>query len=87
MVRDGRPDLVLLDLHLPDLSGEEVLRTLGADSATRRVPKIVMTADATPGLARLLTAAGATGLVTKPLDIKQVLQLIDELLNGQRETE
>jgi len=82
-VQERRPDLVLLDLHLPDISGEDVLRGIWSDPETRKVPTIVMTADATPGLTRRLKAAGAAACVTKPLDIKQVLQLIDAFLNGQ----
>ena len=77
-----RPQLVLLDLHLPDMPGEEVLRNLFENPATRDVPVVVVTADATPGLTRRLQAAGAKALLTKPLDIKRVLQLIDEQLKG-----
>ncbi len=81
MVRTLCPDLLLLDVHLPDISGEEVLRELWADPAARRIPKIVMTADASPGLSRALKAAGATDCVTKPLDIRHVLARVDELLS------
>jgi CheY-like chemotaxis protein len=68
------------------MSGEDVLRALWADPATRRVPMIVMTADATPGLSSALKAAGATACVTKPLDIKHILQLIDDLLTRNPKT-
>jgi CheY-like chemotaxis protein len=43
----------------------------------------VMTADATPGLARRLKAAGATAYLTKPLDVAEVLQIVDSLLNAR----
>jgi signal transduction histidine kinase len=75
-------DLVLLDLHLPDMPGEEVLRHLFENPATRGVPVVVVTADATPGLTRRLQAAGATAFLTKPLDIRRVLHLIDEVLGA-----
>jgi signal transduction histidine kinase/CheY-like chemotaxis protein len=83
MVRERHPDLVLLDMHLPGMSGEEVLRDLWSDPATRSLPVVVMTADATPGLARRLKAAGATAYLTKPLDVAEVLQIVDSLLNAR----
>jgi CheY-like chemotaxis protein/anti-sigma regulatory factor (Ser/Thr protein kinase) len=83
MVRERHPDLVLLDMHLPGMSGEDVLRDLWSDPTTRSLPVVVMTADATPGLARRLKAAGATGYLTKPLNVKEVLQLVDDLLNAR----
>lgn len=79
-VRTRRPDLVLLDLHLPDLPGEEVLRRLWEDPATRTIPVAVLSADATPGQRRRLLAAGAVNYLTKPFDIAEVLQLIDRTL-------
>ena len=64
-----------------------MLRRLWSDPGSRRVPTIMMTADATPGLMRHLVAAGATACVTKPLDVKQVLELFDTLLAGRRESD
>jgi CheY-like chemotaxis protein len=84
--RDATPDLILLDLHLPDTSGDDVLRILWEDPATRDIPTIVLTADATPGLARRLKAAGARDTLTKPLDIRQVLDVVDGVLTGSQET-
>jgi CheY-like chemotaxis protein len=80
IVRSRRPDLVLLDMHLPDMTGDEVIERLSADPATRHVPIAVVTADATPGLVRRVKEAGAARCLTKPLDIKEVLQVIDDLL-------
>jgi PAS domain S-box-containing protein len=85
LVRGRTPDIVLLDMHLPDMSGEDVLRRLWEDPVSRRVPIVVLTADGTPGLNRRLRAAGATACLTKPLDINQVLQLMDELLASRAE--
>jgi CheY-like chemotaxis protein len=47
LAREHRPDLILLDLHLPDISGEDVLRELGSDPRTEDVPVLVISADAT----------------------------------------
>jgi PAS domain S-box-containing protein len=80
LARTHRPDLILLDLHLPDLPGEEVLRRLWEDSGTRAIPVAVLSADATPAQTRRLIAAGATAYLTKPINIGEVLQLLDEKL-------
>jgi CheY-like chemotaxis protein len=74
------PDLILLDLHLPDTHGEEVLRRLGADSRTRNIPVAVLSADATQIENRRLLAAGAIAYLTKPLDMLRLLELLDERL-------
>ena len=75
-----KPDLIFLDLHLPDTPGEEVLRRLWADTRTREIPVAVLSADATLSQSRRLLAAGATAYLTKPLDVTRLLALIDERL-------
>jgi CheY-like chemotaxis protein len=80
LVRADPPDLILLDLHLPDMHGEEVLRRLWEDARTRAIPVAVLSADATPTQTSRLLAAGATAYLTKPIDVSQVLQLLDEKL-------
>lgn len=71
-----KPDLVLLDLHLPDMDGDEVLRRLQADERTRDIPVLVLSADATPSQIDRLRAAGAADYVTKPLDIRSFLKSV-----------
>jgi PAS domain S-box-containing protein len=75
-----RPDLILLDLHLPDLPGEEVLRRLWSNPATRSLPVAVLSADATPAQRHRLLASGAVAYLTKPLNIASLLELIDQRL-------
>ena len=75
-----RPDLILLDVHLPDLRGDEVLRLLREDPRTRDIPVVVVSADATEGQIRRLLEAGAHAYLTKPLDVDQLLETIDNLL-------
>ena len=79
---EHHPDLILLDLHLPDLSGEEVLRRLAADERTRDTPVVVVSADATPGTVARLTKAGAAAYLTKPLDVGDFLATLDRCLKG-----
>jgi CheY-like chemotaxis protein len=81
-----RPDLIFLDLHLPDLSGEEVLNRLWQDEELRGIPVAVLTADATAEQSRRLKASGAIAYITKPLEIREVLRLIDDRLRRHRDT-
>jgi protein-histidine pros-kinase len=81
-----KPDLVLLDLHLPDLSGHKVLQAIRARAATRHTPVVVLTADASTGLAHRLRDAGATGYLTKPLDIDGVLGFLDDVTRAKAES-
>jgi PAS domain S-box-containing protein len=74
-----QPDLVLLDLHLPDMPGTEVLQRLRANEQTAGVPVVVLTADARPGLAKRLLGQGARAFLTKPLKVRDLLGIIDEL--------
>jgi PAS domain S-box-containing protein len=74
---DERPDLVLLDLHLPDMSGETVLTRLLDLPTMDGVRVVVLTADATPGLDHRLKALGADAVLTKPVDVAEVLAWID----------
>ncbi|HWO72002.1 MAG TPA: ATP-binding protein [Dehalococcoidia bacterium] len=80
LARQHKPDLILLDLHLPDIPGVEVLERLRSDPATKFIPVIVTSADATPGQIARLRAAGADDYVTKPLDIPKFTQVVRERL-------
>jgi signal transduction histidine kinase len=78
LAAEHHPDLILLDLHLPDIPGEEVLRRLGADERTRNIPVVVITADASAGTSQRLLATGARALLTKPVSVPLFLSAIDE---------
>jgi CheY-like chemotaxis protein len=80
LARKHSPDLVLLDLHLPDLPGWQVLGQLKADSATRDIPVIVISADATAPQIKRLLSSGARAYLTKPLDIPEFFRVIEEAL-------
>src|SRR5215211_6546281 len=79
------PDLVLLDLHLPDMPGQEVLRRLRAEPRTAEVPVVILSADARPTLVDQLLAQGARAFLTKPLDVKELLELLDAVA-GERDS-
>jgi PAS domain S-box-containing protein len=84
MAREHRPNLILLDLHLPDLPGEEVLQRLSRDPELRDIPVAVLSADAMPSHPPRLKGAGAIAYLTKPLEITLVLKLVDETLTVPR---
>jgi CheY-like chemotaxis protein len=84
LARQHRPDLILLDLHLPDLPGNEVFNRLGADPATQSIPVVISSADATPGEAGRLLDAGAAAYLTKPIDLLQLFALVEQVRNGER---
>jgi signal transduction histidine kinase len=77
------PDLILLDLQLPDIMGHEVLRQLQEAAQTRDIPVVIVSADATaPQIERLLVA-GARAYLTKPLNVTQLLGVVDEMLKDE----
>ena len=75
-----RPQLILLDLDLPDMHGIEVLRRLQSRPATAQTPVIVISADATPSQIERMLAAGARNYLTKPFEIRRFLFMLDEVL-------
>jgi PAS domain S-box-containing protein len=80
LAREHRPDLILLDLHLPDMDGAAVLARLRSDPATSDIPVVILTADATKSQARDLLAAGAAAYRTKPIGVTELLDLVDTFI-------
>jgi len=81
-VRADPPDLILLDMHLPDASGEDVLTALQTDPRLARIPVVVVSADATNGRAETMQQRGVQAYLTKPIVISETLRVIDRLLAG-----
>src|SRR6266498_3173972 len=84
LARQNRPNLILLDLHLGEGDGAEALRQLKQDEQTAEIPVVVVSADATSGQDERLKSIGAHAFLTKPLDVRQFVHLVDELL-GEKE--
>ena len=82
VAREHRPALLLLDLRLPDMSGEDVLGAVLADPILRSTPVVILTAVAEPASIERVLALGARAYVTKPLDIVQFLTVVDSCLGG-----
>ena len=81
-----QPDLIFLDLNLPDISGHEVLTRLQQSAITRDIPVVVVSADATPSQVERLLTAGAREYLTKPLNIGLFLHVLDETLSQKGKT-
>ena len=84
LARERRPDVVLLDLHLPDITGEEVLQELISDRKTADIPVIVVSATASRGRVHRLRQRGARDYLTKPIDLAQLLDAVNAALNEPR---
>ena len=80
MAKELRPDLVLLDLQMPDLPGDQVLQALKSDAATREIPVVMVSGDVNPAQTKKLLALGAEAYLTKPLNVGEFLTFIDEKL-------
>jgi len=78
--RTVQPDLILLDLHLPEIDGEVVLQRLREDPLTRDIPVVVLSADATPSRIERLVREGVFAYLTKPLDIAGFVATIHDAL-------
>jgi signal transduction histidine kinase len=82
MIERLRPDLVLVDLHLPDGSGLDVARWMQASPALRGVPVVAVSADSTQAQRDAATVAGVRAYLAKPVHLDEALRLIDMLLPG-----
>lgn len=80
LATEHRPDLILLDLNFPDISGEEVLRRLKEDPRTRGIPVVVISADTARRQIEAMLEAGAHDYISKPLDVPSFLAVVDEIL-------
>jgi signal transduction histidine kinase/FixJ family two-component response regulator len=85
LARQHQPVLILLDLNLADLPGEEVLQSLRDDPLTAGIPVAIVSADAMPRQIQRLLSTGATAYLTKPIDVKELLLLIDNALAARTE--
>ncbi|AQA18128.1 hypothetical protein BST95_07615 [Halioglobus japonicus] len=79
LVRSTLPDIVLLDINLPDMDGFSVLRTLKEDSSTERIPVVALTASATRAEVLEGRKLGFDRYLTKPFNIKEFLDLLSNL--------
>ena len=77
LAREYRPDLILLDIQLPDISGMEAARQLKADDETRAIPVIAVTAFAMSGDRENILASGCDDYLAKPFNVQEFLRMVE----------
>ncbi len=77
LARRYKPDAILMDIQLPDISGMEATRRIKADQETRTIPIIAVTAFAMPGDEANILASGCDAYVSKPFNVREFLNLVD----------
>jgi PAS domain S-box-containing protein len=80
LAREVEPDVIFLDLHLPDGSGREILRLLRTGRLTCTIPVVVVSADASPSQIKRIRIDGAYAYLTKPIEFEDMFALLDEIL-------
>jgi CheY-like chemotaxis protein len=75
---DYKPDLILLDLDLPDIHGSEVIKLLQAEPGTAEIPVIILSADAITKQIEQLMETGAKDYLIKPIDVVHFLTVVDK---------
>jgi len=84
LARETHPDLILMDIQLPGMSGLEALRHLRGDAVTRAIPVMAVTASAMTHDRPHIMAAGFDGYQTKPISVKEFLEAVATLLAQPR---
>src|ERR1035441_374360 len=83
MARDQSPDLILMDMSLPEIDGWEATRRLKADPATRAIPIVALTAHAMAGDRKKAMDAGCDGYHTKPVDFEGLVRSLEAFLEAR----
>ena len=82
---EQKPDLILMDYQLPGIDGIEAFRRIRAAAATAHIPIVAVTASAMPEEAKKMKEAGFDGFQTKPINVKEFLQVVEAVLSGKAE--
>ncbi len=80
-VKDNRPDLILMDIMMPELDGIEACRALKSDPKTREIPVVMVTTKGEPVMVERAFEAGCDDYVTKPLDKMELLSKVNTYLS------
>jgi two-component system cell cycle response regulator DivK len=86
LARQHLPDLILMDVQLPDISGLEATRLLKADEQTKAIPIVAVTAFAMAGDKQRTLDSGCDAYVAKPIMVRDFLRLVEELLERTPES-
>lgn len=82
LARENTPSLVLMDIQLPDMDGVSALRELRADPLTRGLHVLAVSASVMPDDQQRILASGFDAYITKPIDVKEFLAVIEKFLNS-----
>jgi len=77
LARNERPDLILMDIQLPDIDGITALKTIRNDERIARTPVIAVSASAMPDEQQKIVASGFDAYITKPIDMKRFLETVE----------
>ena len=83
MTRKNRPDLILMDIQLPEISGLEITKMLKADDDLCNIPVIAVTAFAMKGDEQKIRNGGCDGYIAKPISVVSFLQTVSRFLEPQ----
>ena len=86
MIRTEKPDVVLLDIMMPDVSGLEVLRFIRREPDLQHIPVVIVSAKTLPADIRTGLEAGASAYLTKPVDINNLRRTVAEIISGTEKT-
>ncbi len=81
---EAEPDFIILDIQLPDIDGNEVLRRIRVTEPGKTIPIIAMTSYAMDGDREKLLAAGCNGYIEKPIDPERVVDQIQEVIGWEK---
>ena len=81
LAREHEPDLILMDIQLPEISGLEVTKMLKADDELKAIPVIAVTAFAMKGDEEKIREGGCEGYIAKPISVPNLLETINKFLN------
>ena len=83
MAKTEKPDLILMDMNMPQVDGWEATRQIKADEDIRHIPVIALTAHAMSGDRERALQAGCTDYHTKPIEFPKLISQIEKVLQGQ----
>ncbi|KPK09480.1 MAG: hypothetical protein AMJ64_00210 [Betaproteobacteria bacterium SG8_39] len=84
IAKEQCPDLVLMDIQLPGISGIDALKALRSDAQTAKIPVAALTASVTPTDRSQIAAAGFDAFLSKPINLKEFLETVKRLTEGER---
>jgi two-component system cell cycle response regulator DivK len=84
LAKEKKPDLVLMDIQLPGISGIDAFKQIRGDAKTKAIPVIALTASVTPTDRTAITAAGFDAFLGKPINLKEFIDTVKRLLENAK---